>query len=111
PQDVIVAEQGTSFFGAYDLLFSIVNTFIGQPLWGSIGYTLPATLGTQIVDKQRRNVLLIGDGSLRLSVQALSTIIRESLKTVIFVINNDGYTVVRKIQVENARYNIIKIDD
>src|SRR5699024_10903598 len=69
PQDVILAEQGTSFFGAYDLLFSKDNTFIGQPLWGSIGYTLPATLGTQIADKQRRNVLLIGDGSLQLTVQ------------------------------------------
>ena len=30
---------------------------------GSIGYTLPATLGTQIAAPHRRNVLLIGDGS------------------------------------------------
>ena len=109
PQDVILAEQGTSFFGAYDLLFSKDNTFIGQPLWGSIGYTLPATLGTQIADKQRRNVLLIGDGSLQLTVQALSTIIREALKPVIFVINNDGYTVERKIHGETALYNDIKM--
>ncbi|MDU0462633.1 alpha-keto acid decarboxylase family protein [Staphylococcus ureilyticus] len=109
PQDVILAEQGTSFFGAYDLLFSKDNTFIGQPLWGSIGYTLPATLGTQIADKQRRNVLLIGDGSLQLTVQALSTIIREALKPVIFVINNDGYTVERKIHGETAPYNDIKM--
>ena len=109
PKDVILAEQGTSFFGAYDLLFSKDNTFIGQPLWGSIGYTLPATLGTQIADKQRRNVLLIGDGSLQLTVQALSTIIREALKPVIFVINNDGYTVERKIHGETALYNDIKM--
>lgn len=111
PKDVILAEQGTSFFGAYDLLFSKDNTFIGQPLWGSIGYTLPATLGTQIADKQRRNVLLIGDGSLQLTVQALSTIIREDLKPVIFVINNDGYTVERKIHGESASYNDIKMWD
>ena len=111
PKDVILAEQGTSFFGAYDLLFSKDNTFIGQPLWGSIGYTLPATLGTQIADKQRRNVLLIGDGSLQLTVQALSTIIREDLKPVIFVINNDGYTVERKIHGESAPYNDIKMWD
>lgn len=109
PKDVILAEQGTSFFGAYDLLFSKDNTFIGQPLWGSIGYTLPATLGIQIADKQRRNVLLIGDGSLQLTVQALSTIIREDLKPVIFVINNDGYTVERKIHGESAPYNDIKM--
>ncbi|MDN8760208.1 alpha-keto acid decarboxylase family protein, partial [Staphylococcus aureus] len=39
--DVLLAEQGTSFFGAYDLALPKDMTFIGQPLWGSIGYTLP----------------------------------------------------------------------
>ena len=56
--DVLLAEQGTSFFGAYDLALNM--TFIGQPLWGSIGYTLPATLGTQMANPNRRNILLIG---------------------------------------------------
>ena len=62
--DVLLAEQGTSFFGAYDLALPKDMTFIGQPLWGSIGYTLPATLGTQMADPNRRNILLIGDGSI-----------------------------------------------
>ncbi|MEJ7304522.1 thiamine pyrophosphate-dependent enzyme, partial [Staphylococcus caprae] len=59
--DILIAEQGTSSFGAYDLALYKDNTFIGQPLWGSIGYTLPATLGTQIANPYRRNILLIGD--------------------------------------------------
>ena len=111
PKDIILAEQGTSFFGAYDLALYKENKFIGQPLWGSIGYTMPATLGTQIADKQRRNLLLIGDGSLQLTVQALSTMIREGLKPVIFVVNNDGYTVERKIHGETASYNDINMWD
>ena len=85
------------------------NTFIGQPLWGSIGYTLPATLGTQIANPHRRNVLLIGDGSLQLTVQSLSTMIRQDLKPIIFVINNDGYTVERMIHGMNEPYNDIKM--
>ncbi len=92
PNDVIIADQGTSFFGAYDLALYKNNTFIGQPLWGSIGYTLPATLGSQLADKDRRNLLLIGDGSLQLTVQAISTMIRQHIMQ-LFVINNDGYTV------------------
>ena len=68
--DVLLAEQGTSFFGAYDLALPKDMTFIGQPLWGSIGYTLPATLGTQMADPNRRNILLIGDGSLQLTVKS-----------------------------------------
>ncbi|KMR65059.1 pyruvate decarboxylase, partial [Staphylococcus aureus] len=90
--DVIIADQGTSFFGAYDLALYNNNTFMGQPFWGSIGYTLPSTLGSQLADKDRRNLLLIGDGSLQLTVQAISTMIRQHIKPVLFVINNDGYT-------------------
>lgn len=109
--DIILAEQGTSFFGAYELNLYKDNTFIGQPLWGSIGYTLPATIGTQMSDLYRRNILLIGDGSLQLTAQDISTMIREDLKPVIFVINNDGYTVERKIHGENQPYNDIHMWD
>ncbi len=111
PNDVIIADQGTSFFGAYDLALYKNNTFIGQPLWGSIGYTLPATLGSQLADKDRRNLLLIGDGSLQLTVQAISTMIRQHIKPVLFVINNDGYTVERLIHGMYEPYNEIHMWD
>ena len=107
PDDVLLAEQGTSFFGAYDLALYKNVDFIGQPLWGSIGYTLPATIGSQMADTTRRNILLIGDGSLQLTVQGLSTMIRNQLKPIIFVINNDGYTVERLIHGMKAPYNDI----
>lgn len=107
PNDVLIAEQGTSFFGAYDLVLPQGVTFIGQPLWGSIGYTFPATLGTQLADRQRRNILLIGDGSLQLTVQDMATMLRQNIHPIIFIINNDGYTVERKIHGENQPYNDI----
>ncbi|REI22272.1 alpha-keto acid decarboxylase family protein [Staphylococcus felis] len=109
--DVILADQGTSFFGGYDLALPDGATFIGQPLWGSIGYTLPATLGAQLADRSRRHILLIGDGSLQLTVQEISTMIRQKLHPIIFVINNDGYTVERKIHGETEPYNDIQMWD
>lgn len=109
--DILIAEQGTSFFGAYELALPKGMTFIGQPLWGSIGYTLPATLGTQMADNSRRNILLIGDGSLQLTVQELSTMIRNDIKPIIFVINNDGYTVERLIHGIEEPYNDIRMWD
>ncbi|UBH10139.1 alpha-keto acid decarboxylase family protein [Macrococcus armenti] len=109
--DILLAEQGTSFFGAYDLSLYNGNQFIGQPLWGSIGYTFPALLGSSLADTNRRNVLLIGDGSLHLTVQALSTMIRKNIKPVIFVINNDGYTVERLIHGMEETYNDIQMWD
>ncbi|ARQ07370.1 TPP-dependent 2-oxoacid decarboxylase, includes indolepyruvate decarboxylase [Macrococcoides canis] len=107
--DILLAEQGTSFFGAYDLSLYKGNQFIGQPLWGSIGYTFPSLLGSQLADVNRRNILLIGDGSLQLTVQALSTMIRKDIKPIIFVINNDGYTVERLIHGMEEPYNDIQM--
>lgn len=111
PKDVLIAEQGTSFFGAGTIKLPNDGIFIGQPLWGSIGYTLGATLGTSLADKKRRNILLIGDGSFQLTAQELSTILREDLNPIIIVINNNGYTVERLIHGATRKYNDINMWD
>ncbi|TGA97001.1 alpha-keto acid decarboxylase family protein [Sporolactobacillus shoreae] len=107
--DVVIADQGTSFFGAQTVPLKNKVTYVGQPLWGSIGYTLPALLGTQLADLSRRNILLIGDGAFQLTFQEISTMMREDLHPIIFVINNDGYTVERSIHGPNQAYNDIKM--
>lgn len=111
PKDVLLAEQGTSFFGAGAIKLPENVTFVGQPLWGSIGYTFGALLGTCLADKNRRNILLIGDGSLQLTAQELSTMLRENINPVIIVINNDGYTVERYIHGPQRKYNDINMWD
>ncbi|WP_448623121.1 alpha-keto acid decarboxylase family protein [Dickeya fangzhongdai] len=107
PGDIIVAEQGTSCFGAAMLTLPQGCQFIAQPLWGSIGYTLPAALGAKTASPDRRVILLIGDGSLQLTVQELGSIIRNELSMVVFVLNNQGYTVERAIHGPKQRYNDI----
>nr|WP_235852501.1 thiamine pyrophosphate-dependent enzyme [Helicobacter vulpis] len=109
PDDVLIAEQGTSFFGALSIPLPSGVSFIGQPLWGSIGYTLGALLGSALANRDRRNILLIGDGSLQLVVQELSTILRENITPIIIVINNDGYTVERCIHGAQRQYNDINM--
>ncbi|KLA26356.1 alpha-keto acid decarboxylase family protein [Bacillus cereus] len=109
--DVLIVEQGTPFFGSAIIPLPTNTTYVAQPLWGSIGYTLPALLGTQLADLSRRNILIIGDGSFQLTVQELSTIIHQNLKPIIFLINNNGYTVERAIHGQNQPYNDIQMWD
>ncbi|MFH8406785.1 alpha-keto acid decarboxylase family protein [Streptomyces sp. NPDC018019] len=104
---VLVAEQGTAFYGAQEVPLPANGRFVGQPLWGSIGYTLPATLGTGLAAPARRSVLVIGDGSLQLTAQELGTMTRYGATPVIVVVNNDGYTVERAIHGATAAYNDI----
>ncbi|OBK21936.1 indolepyruvate decarboxylase [Mycobacterium asiaticum] len=107
PGNVVLADQGTSFYGMADHVLPQGVTFIGQPLWGSIGYTLPAAFGAAVAHPDRRTVLLIGDGAAQLTVQELGSFSREGLSPVIVVVNNDGYTVERAIHGETAPYNDI----
>ncbi|MGH1283676.1 alpha-keto acid decarboxylase family protein [Bacillus toyonensis] len=109
--DILIAEQGTPYFGSAAIPLPNNATYVGQPLWGSIGYTLPALLGTQLANVTRRNILIVGDGSFQLTVQELSTILRQNLKPIIFLINNNGYTVERAIHGQNQPYNDIQIWD
>ena len=109
--DILIVEQGTPFFGSAAIPLPSNTTYVAQPLWGSIGYTLPALLGTQLADLSRRNILIIGDGSFQVTAQELSTILRQNLKPIIFLINNNGYTVERAIHGQNQPYNDIQIWD
>lgn len=108
PKDsIVVADQGTSFFGMADRHMPAGSMFIGQPLWGSIGYSVPAALGAGLADRSRRPVLCVGDGSALLTIQEVATMVREDLNPIVLVINNSGYTVERAIHGADQYYNDI----
>lgn len=109
--NIVFADQGTSYFGMSEVRLPEGVTFYGQPLWGSIGYTLPASLGAGLASPNKRSVLLIGDGSALLTIQDLAVMLREKLNPVILLINNSGYTVERAIHGEKQPYNDIPMCD
>jgi indolepyruvate decarboxylase len=108
PGDLISADQGTAFYGVLGVRLPARAEVIAQPLWASIGYSLPAIIGAQLAAvPRRRAVLLIGDGALQMTVQEIGTIVRHGLDPIVFVLNNDGYSVERAIRGRGACYNDI----
>ena len=105
-KSIVIAETGVSLFSAAEMLMPEGATFIGQTFYGSIGYTVGASLGAGMAAQDRRVVLFVGDGSFQVTCQDLSTMIRNRLKPVIFLINNDGYTIERVIS--DRPYNDIQ---
>jgi indolepyruvate decarboxylase len=103
----VAAEIGTAFYGALDLRLPPESDLLSQPVWSSIGFTLPAVLGAALARPHRRPVLFIGDGSAQLTVQELGTFYARGVRPVVFVLNNDGYTVERLLQSPNADYQDI----
>lgn len=107
PGDIILVDQGTAAFGAAALSLPDGAEVVLQPLWGSIGYSLPAAFGAQTACPDRRVILIIGDGAAQLTIQEMGSMLRDGQAPVILLLNNDGYTVERAIHGAAQRYNDI----
>ncbi|WRX23530.1 Thiamine pyrophosphate enzyme [Theobroma cacao] len=78
-----------------------------EPLrYGSIGWSVGATLGYAQAVPEKRVIACIGDGSFQVTAQDVSTMLRCGQNTIIFLINNGGYTV--EVQIHDGPYNVIK---
>jgi indolepyruvate decarboxylase len=103
---ILVAETGDAMFAASELYVSEPENFVSQSYYLSIGYALPATLGVCLARPDKRVVLLQGDGSFQMTVQELSTLLRNNCHPVVFLLNNDGYVIERLIH--DGPYNDIQ---
>ncbi|MGC2681073.1 MAG: thiamine pyrophosphate-binding protein [Candidatus Nitrosopolaris sp.] len=97
PNDILVAETGTSALGLAFALLPKGVTFHNQTLWGSIGWATPAAFGAAVAAPDRRLVLVTGEGSHQLTAQEISQFGRRGLKPIVFVLNNSGYLIERLI--------------
>ncbi|KAF2817531.1 pyruvate decarboxylase-like protein [Mytilinidion resinicola] len=115
--DVVIGETGTTNFGLCDIKFPANIQYVNQIYYGSIGWATGALLGVEVARaevqaKQNqspgRTILITGDGSLALTMQEIGTVVKQKLKRpIIFIINNNGYTIERMIWGARQTYNDI----
>ncbi|WP_269542752.1 thiamine pyrophosphate-dependent enzyme [Cerasicoccus fimbriatus] len=107
PEMTLLAETGDSWFNGVKTKLPDGAGFEIQMQYGSIGWSVGATLGYAMATQgEKRVVAMIGDGSFQLTAQELSTIIRYGLNPIIFLINNRGYTI--EVEIHDGPYNNIK---
>ncbi|CAA0080522.1 Indole-3-pyruvate decarboxylase [Halioglobus japonicus] len=97
PGDVIAADTSAGINSA-NFQLREDNISITTPYWASMGMCFGAAVGASFAPKLSSRVIAIeGDGSLLISIQDLSTLARYKKPTIVFVLNNSGYTVERMI--------------
>lgn len=74
------------------------SRFANNSAIASMGYGLPAAIGTCIGGGRKETVCLEGDGSIMMNLQELQTILTNNLPIKIFMINNNGYHSIRLTQ-------------
>ncbi|KAF3357697.1 hypothetical protein VDGD_00903 [Verticillium dahliae] len=117
PGDIVLGETGTAGYGVREMPLPPGTRLFTPVTWLSIGYMLPGAQGAALAQRELRasapssgpstpkTILFIGDGSFQMTVQEIATIVRLELNIVIFLINNNGYTIERCIHGRNQAYN------
>ncbi len=93
--DIVFSETGIVEFGFAPMKLPKNVKLNNQVLWGSIGWATPACFGASIARKDKRVILITGEGSHQLTAQEVSSMMRYNVKPIIIVINNSGYTIER----------------
>ncbi|KAH0668370.1 hypothetical protein KY285_029576 [Solanum tuberosum] len=102
----VIAETGDSWFNCQKLKLPEGCGYQFQMQYGSIGWSVGATLGYAQSVPKKRVISFIGDGSFQVTAQDVSTMIRCDQKPIIFLINNGGYTI--EVEIHDGPYNVIK---
>ena len=94
---VVISDIGDCLFGAVDLKIHKRTEFLSPAYYTSMGFGVPASLGTQLADKSLRPLVLVGDGAFQMTGLELSTVVRLGLNPIVVVLNNHGYSTERQI--------------
>ncbi|EOY07137.1 Thiamine pyrophosphate dependent pyruvate decarboxylase family protein [Theobroma cacao] len=114
-ETAVIVETGDSWFSCQRLKLPRGCGYEFQMQYGSIGWSVGATLGYAQAVPEKRIIACIGDGSFQIpavifcpvvTAQDVSTMLRCGQNTIIFLINNGGYTV--EVQIHDGPYNVIK---
>jgi len=98
--DVIVSDTGASLTWSIQA-FKIKK---GQRFFSAygnspMGYALPASIAASLSNNKKKRVICItGDGGFQLNIQELQTMVSNNIPAKIFVINNNGYGIIKQFQ-------------
>ena len=98
-KDIIIADDG----GHLTWTIQSFKVKFGQKLFSAfgnspMGYALPASIGASIAKNKKRVICIDGDGSIQINLQELHTIDKLQLPIKIFILNNDGFGIIKQFQ-------------
>lgn len=72
----------------------------------AMGWALPASIGSQVSNKSLPHYCIVGDGAFMMSMQELATLSKLNFPIKIFIINNNGYSMIKQTQDQwfNGKY-------
>ncbi|MFP3466036.1 thiamine pyrophosphate-binding protein [Leifsonia sp. SIMBA_070] len=99
PDDAIVTTD-SSQIGYWGLLnrlrVSTPNSTPYMPTYATLGYGLPAAIGSRLAVRDRPVFAVVGDGALMFSLQEFITVVEQRLDVTVIVVDNGGYAEIKQ---------------
>lgn len=88
----LILGESSSLYQAARLIGLPQDSFVGDAAWGSLGHETGCVTGTSMAS-DKRSMVVAGDGGFMMMCQALSTVTRNKLDAVVFVMSNGVYAI------------------
>ena len=101
PEKILISTGSSGL--AIEFFYTLFKNKLGQRVFltsglGSMGYGLPAAIGSCLSNGSKPIVALESDGSLQLNIQELATLKSLNLPVCLIIMNNHGYASIRNTQ-------------
>lgn len=100
PDDtLLIADAGNP--GIWSFLWEVrsKNSYIKPVGFGNMGFGVPAAIAAAVLDPKRPILVLVGDGSLGMSLAELETLVRVGGRVAVVVFNDNAYGNIRQEQI------------
>ncbi|MEZ0311665.1 MAG: thiamine pyrophosphate-dependent enzyme [Myxococcota bacterium] len=86
----VLTDTSLSMYPAADLNIAAKGAFVCNSVWQAIGFSVGAAVGVALASG-KRPLVICGDGGFQMTAQALSTMARAGLKSIVVVLDNGIY--------------------
>ncbi|OHB81673.1 MAG: preprotein translocase subunit Tim44 [Planctomycetes bacterium RBG_16_64_12] len=104
---VVIADVGDALFASMELVVHRQTEFLSPAYYASMGFAVPAALGTMVARPDLRPLVLVGDGAFQMTGMELSNIVRRNLSPIVIVLDNKGYGTERLLHAGDYQFNEI----
>jgi indolepyruvate decarboxylase len=105
---LVIADIGDSLFAATELVIRGHTEFLSPAYYTSMGFSVPAALGTQVARPRLRTIVIAGDGAFQMTGMELSSLVRHEFPTIVIVLDNGGYGTERFLHPGKFAFNDIQ---
>jgi indolepyruvate decarboxylase len=107
-ETIVIADIGDALFAATELVIRGRTEFLSPAYYTSMGFSVPAALGTQMARPDLRTVVIAGDGAFQMTGTELSSLVRHGFGTIVIVLDNGGYGTERYLHPGKFTFNDIQ---